>query len=475
MLLTITTTHRPATDLGYLLHKNPARLHSRRQSYGVAHVFYPEASLDRCTAALFVEVDPVGLVRDRKGFSATAGLMDQYVNDRPYAASSLLSAAMADTFGSAMGGRSSDRPELVDVPLPLEFSFPALPCRGGEGLLRTLFEPLGYVVEARQLGLDERFPSWGASPYFSVTLTTTSALHLALTHLYVLIPVLDNTKHYWVGEDEVEKLLAKGEPWLGSHPQRDLIVRRYLKHRRSLADLAIDRLVESDGSAVEDAEAADGTEAVRGDEQEQRLERGISLNERRMETVAAVVDGLLASSVIDLGCGEGRLLKQLLPMKGISRVTGMDVSHRNLQVARERLNLERMPKMLQEKLTLLHGSLVYRDARFSGYDVAAVVEVIEHLDELRLGMFTRVVFEFARPKAVVVTTPNSEYNVKFPSLPAGRFRHPDHRFEWTRAQFEDWAQQQAHRFGYAVRFEGIGDADATLGAPTQMAVFTNQQ
>jgi 3' terminal RNA ribose 2'-O-methyltransferase Hen1 len=475
MLLTIATTHRPATDLGYLLHKNPARLHSRRQSYGVAHVFYPEAGEDRCTAALFVEVDPVGLVRDRKGFSATAGLMDQYVNDRPYAASSLLSAAMADTFGSAMGGRSADRPELVETPLPLEFTLPALPCRGGESLLRALFEPLGYNVDARHLSLDERFPTWGASPYFSVTLKTTSALHLALTHLYVLIPVLDNTKHYWVGEDEVEKLLAKGEPWLSAHPQRELIVRRYLKHRRSLADIAIDRLVESDGSAAEDAGAADGTVAVRGDEQEQRLERGMSLNERRMECVTGVVETLRASSVIDLGCGEGRLLKQLLPMKGVSRVTGMDVAHRSLQVARERLNFDRMPKMLQDKLTLLHGSLVYRDARFSGYDVATVVEVLEHLDESRLDMFTRVVFEFARPKAVVVTTPNSEYNVKFPSLPAGRFRHPDHRFEWTRAQFEEWAQQQAHRFGYAVRFESIGEVDAILGAPTQMAVFANQQ
>jgi 3' terminal RNA ribose 2'-O-methyltransferase Hen1 len=475
MLLTITTTHRPATDLGYLLHKNPARLHSRHQSYGVAHVFYPEASQDRCTATLFVEVDPVGLVRDRKGITATAGLMDQYVNDRPYAASSLLSTAMADMFGSAMGGRSADRPELVETPLPLEFSLPALPCRGGGSLLRALFEPLGYEVEARQLSLDERFPAWGASPYFSVKLKTTSALHLALVHLYVLIPVLDNTKHYWVGEDEVEKLLAKGELWLSSHPQRDLIVRRYLKHQRSLADLAIDRLVESDGSAVEDAESPDGADAVRGDEQEQRLERGISLNERRMESVAGVVDGLRASSVIDLGCGEGRLLKQLLPMKGVARVTGIDVSHRSLQVARERLSVERMPRMLKDKLTLLHGSLVYRDARFSGYDVATVVEVIEHLDESRLGMFARVVFESARPKAAIVTTPNSEYNSKFPSLPAGRFRHPDHRFEWTRAQFENWARQQANRFGYAVRFEGIGDADATLGSPTQMAIFTNQK
>ncbi|MBQ0933442.1 3' terminal RNA ribose 2'-O-methyltransferase Hen1 [Ideonella alba] len=474
MLLAITTTHRPATDLGYLLHKHPERVHSRRQSYGVAHVFFPEVSEERCTAALFVEVDPVGLVRDRKGTSASAALMDQYVNDRPYAASSLLSAAMADTLGSAMGGRSADRPELVGVPLPLVFSLPTLPCRGGERLLRALFEPLGYEVDARQLPLDERSPSWGASPYFSVQLRTTAPLHLALTHLYVLIPVLDNSKHYWVGEDEVDKLLARGEPWLGTHPQRDLIVRRYLKHRRSLADLAIDRLVVSDGSTAEDAATADGTDAPRGDEQEHRLERSLSLNERRLEAVAAVVESLQASSVIDLGCGEGRLLKQLLPMKGVVRLTGMDVSHRSLQLARERLNLDRQPQMLQDKLSWLHSSLVYRDARFAGYDLATLVEVIEHLDEPRLGMLSRVVFEFARPKAVVVTTPNVDYNARFPALPAGRMRHPDHRFEWTRPQFQAWAQQQADRFGYAVRFEGIGDADAHLGAPTQMAVFTLQ-
>jgi 3' terminal RNA ribose 2'-O-methyltransferase Hen1 len=474
MLLTITTTHRPATDLGYLLHKNPARLHSRRQSYGVAHVFYPQADEDRCTAALFVEVDPVGLVRDRKGFSATAGMTDQYVNDRPYAASSLLSAAIADALGSALGGRSADRPELVDTPIPLEFAIPALPCRGGEDLLRTLFEPLGYAVQAHRLPLDDRFPAWGASPYFSVTLKTTAALHRALAHLYVLIPVLDDAKHYWVGEDEVEKLLAKGEPWLGSHPQRELIIRRALKHRRHLADLALERLIEPDGAAADEARTADEPLALRGDEQEQRLERDISLNERRLDRVVATLADLHAGSVIDLGCGEGRLLRQLLPMKNLSRVTGVDVSHRSLQIARERLNLDRLPQPMQDKLSLLHGSLMYRDARFSAYDAATVVEVIEHLDEPRLHIFARVVFEYARPKAVIVTTPNREYNARFPALPAGRLRHPDHRFEWTRTQFRQWADQQARNFGYAVRLEDIGDVDASLGAPTQMAVFTLQ-
>ncbi len=472
MLLTITTTHRPATELGYLLHKNPAHLHSRQQSYGTAHVFYAEAADEKCTAVLFVAIDPVGLVRDRKGFAANAGLMDQYVNDRPYAASSLLSAALADTFRSAMGGRSTDRPALAQLAIPLEFGLPAQPCRGGEALLRALFEPLGYAVEARQLALDERFPSWGASPYFNVTLRVTATLQSALAHLYVLMPVLDNSQHYWVGEEEIAKLLRKGEPWLGTHPQREHIVRRYLKHQRSLADLAIDRLAESDGETADVPFAADALDAVAAADREQKLERFIGLNEQRMTAVAALVENLGAASLIDLGCGDGKLLRQLLPVKTLSRLTGVDASHRVLEIARDRCQLDRLPVHLQNKLSLLHASLVYRDDRFAGYDVATVIEVIEHLDPARLGTFTRVLFEFAHPKAIILTTPNRDYNTRFGLLPAGQLRHPDHRFEWTRAEFAQWASEQASRFGYALRLEAIGTPDPLLGSATQMAIFT---
>lgn len=467
MLLTLTTTHAPATDLGYLLHKHPARLHSRRQSWGTAHVFYPQADAERCTAALYVDVDPIGLVRDRKGPGGATGLLDQYVNDRPYTASSLLSAAIAETFGSALNGQAAERPELALQPIPLEFELPVLPCRGGEPLLRSLFEPLGYQVQARRLPLDPRFPAWGASAYFHVKLCITATLQAALGHLYVLVPVLDDQKHYWVGEDEVDKLLKRGEAWLGTHPQADLIVRRYLKHQRSLAGLALDRLM--------DDEAGEGTapaDAARSEEREQGLERTISLNERRLAAVAGVVEALQAGSVIDLGCGEGRLLKPLLALRSVSRLTGVDVSHRALEIARERLHVDRLPAAVQQKLTLLHGSLTYRDARFAGHDLATVVEVIEHLDAARLGTFTRVLFECARPRAIVMTTPNREYNALFPMLPAGLFRHPDHRFEWTRAEFQAWAGEQAQRHSYDVRHEPIGDVDAALGAPTQMAIFT---
>ena len=148
MLLTLTTTHNPATDLGYLLHKNPAKLHSFELSFGKAHVFYPEATSERCTAALLLDVDPVGLVRGKRG-QHEGGTLDQYVNDRPYVLSSFLSVAMGRAFGTAMSGRSKGRQELADQAMPLTANLTVVACRAGEGLIRELFEPLGYSVSYR--------------------------------------------------------------------------------------------------------------------------------------------------------------------------------------------------------------------------------------------------------------------------------------------------------------------------------------
>lgn len=134
MLLTITYTGKPATDLGYLLHKNPFRVHSFEQVFGGAYVFYPETAPERCTAGLFLEIDPIGLVRNRRGPAGEAHALEEYVNDRPYAASSFLSVAVARTFGTAMTGKSKERQELADAALPLEARIAVLPCRGGESL-----------------------------------------------------------------------------------------------------------------------------------------------------------------------------------------------------------------------------------------------------------------------------------------------------------------------------------------------------
>ncbi|MFQ5595262.1 MAG: 3' terminal RNA ribose 2'-O-methyltransferase Hen1 [Anaerolineae bacterium] len=464
MLLTITTTQPPATDLGYLLHKHPARFQSFELSFGQAHVFYPEATEERCTAALLLDVDPVGLVR-RRGQPAGGFALQQYVNDRPYVASSFLSVAIAQVYGTALAGRSKDRPELAQTPIPLRAKVAVLPCRGGEPLLRRLFEPLGYHVTAQGYGLDAQFPDWGESHYFTVTLEATCRLSELLAHLYVLVPVLDDEKHYWVGEDEIEKLLHHGGEWLASHPDRELIASRYLKGQRRLTRQALAQLV------AEDQPDPDAEEEHR-DQEEQAVETRIGLHEQRIGTVVAVLKSAGAKRVLDLGCGEGRLLRALLKDMTFEEIVGVDVAHRALEMAHQRLHLDRLPPRQRGRIKLIHGSLTYRDKRLAGYDAATVVEVIEHLDEWRLRAFERVVFEFAQPGMVVITTPNAEYNVKFETLAAGRFRHRDHRFEWTRDEFQAWANRVAEQHGYTVRFIPIGPEDPLVGAPTQLGVFT---
>lgn len=464
MLLTISNTQEPATDLGYLLHKNPASVQSFDLAFGKAHVFYTEATRTRCTAALLLDFDPVGLVRTRRGPTGEAGALQQYVNDRPYVASSFLSVAIARVFASAIGGTSKGRPELVDKPLPLVAKVAVIAARGGKDLLHRLFEPLGYTVRSEHHVLDEQFPDWGEGPYYAVELEQTIPLKDLLTHLYVLIPVLDAEKHYWVSQDEVEKLLRRGEGWLETHPERELIVTRYLRYQKRLASEALERLI---GEEEPEPEAEQDKKA----EQEEAIERPLLLNDIRLQRVVEALKQTGAGRVIDLGCGEGKLLRQLLKDKQFQEIAGMDVSYRSLEIASDRLHLETMPAKQKERIRLFQGSLMYRDKRLSGFDAAAVIEVIEHLDPPRLAAFERVVFEHAKPGAVVVTTPNSEYNVRFPTLPAGKFRHKDHRFEWTRPEFQKWATEIATRFGYTVEFRSVGNEDVEVGAPTQMGVF----
>ena len=438
-------------------------------TFGKAFVFFPEATDSRCTAALLIDVDPVGMVRGRAG-SMGGGLLDQYVNDRPYAASSFLSVAMTRVYGSAFRGQCKERPELVDSVIPLTAKMPALPCRrGGDVFLRNLLEPLGYSVKASRLPLDEKFPEWGAGPYFSVEIEKTTTLKEMLSHLYVLIPVLDDNKHYYVGDDEVEKLLKKGEGWLASHPEKEAITRRYLKYQPSLAREALARLVEEEDPAFEKGEES-------GPACEEPLEREISLNDARLGAVMAALKGSGAKRVADLGCGEGKLIRELLKERQFEQIIGMDVSVRALEIANERLHLETIPSRMRDRITLIHGSLLYRDRRLEGLDAAAVVEVIEHLDPPRLAAAERVIFEFAKPKTVILTTPNIEYNVMWKLEETGqKFRHGDHRFEWTRQEFQTWANGIAARFGYSVNFLAIGPEDAKVGAPTQMAVFALKQ
>lgn len=459
MLLTITTTHQPATDLGFLLMKHPDNVHAVELSFGTATLFYPEATEARCTAAITLDVDAVELVRGK------GSIEDQYVNDRPYAASSLLSVALGRLLNTAMGGRSKLRQELADQAIPLEAMITPLPARGGLDLLERMFAPLGYTVEVEAIPLDPAHPDWGNSPYVTLRLSGQVRLAALLTHLFVLIPVLDNNKHYYVGEAEVEKLLRKGEGWLETHPDRELIVRRYLRGFGGLVRKARQLLDER-------VEAEEPEEHAARDSAEEAIEKPIRLNDQRMELVVALIRELGAASVIDLGCGEGRLLRELLKLPGLSKIAGVEVAPRVLAGAGDRLKLDHMPDMKRQRIELLQGSLVYRDDRLKGFDVAAVIEVIEHMEAERLPAFEANVFGHARPGAVIVTTPNREYNALFEGMKPDAMRHPDHRFEWTRAEFRHWAESVGLAHGYAVRFDGIGSEDPNHGHPTQVAIFT---
>nr|WP_217168067.1 3' terminal RNA ribose 2'-O-methyltransferase Hen1 [Sanguibacter keddieii] len=466
-------TFGDASDLGFVLHKHPARAQELDLPVGRAHVFYPEATAARCTVALLLEVDPVGLVRGKK-LGKDSFALGQYVNDRPYAASSLVAVALGRVFRSALNGVCTARPELVGQEVPLTLHVPALPSRGGADLVRRLFEPLGWTVDARALPLDEQVPAWGDSRYVDLTLTGTTTVQRALSHLYVLLPVLDDAKHYWVDDTEVDKLLRAAGEWLGTHPEQETITTRYLAHQRDLVADAVGRL-DPETAALEGAGRTEGAErAGAADDPEGSVPRPPSLARVRREALLAELETLGATTVVDLGCGEGALLRELLHDPRYTSVLGVDVSHRELARAERRLGLDRMPDAQRARLGLLQSSVTYRDDRFAGHDAVVLSEVVEHLDLPRLPALERTVFEHAAPRHVLVTTPNAEHNVRYPALAGGGFRHPDHRFEWTRAELADWAEQVGERYGYTVRYVPVGEDDPEVGPPTQMAVFSRR-
>jgi len=467
MLLTVSTTHRPATDLGYLVHKNPFRCQARKLPFGIVNIFYPEASEEKCTLAVLLDVDTVGLVRGRRKQN-TGMPIERYVNDRPYVCSSFMSITLSRVFGQTLNGKCKEKPELVETPMPLTVKMSVLPCRGGEGFLKRLFEPLGYSVDAQGYALDENFPEWGLSPYYTVKLSKKTSVMELFNHLYVLIPVLDNQKHYYIDKDEIGKLLRRGEGWLSEHPERDNIAKRYLKYLRSYAQEAILRLMEINPTGEDVTDQAEA-------QSEEKIEKALNLNDERLGAVLSALRASQAETVVDLGCGSGKLLRLLLREKQFRKIVGFDVSIRALEIAHERLHLNDLPPMQKERIELLHGSLMYRDRRLEGFDAAAVIEVIEHLDQPRLKAFERVVFEFARPDTIIMTTPNREYNTMWETIGPDNLRHQDHRFEWTCDEFVAWANGIGETYGYNTKFLPVGAADDKLGAPTQMCIFSEEK
>ena len=462
MILTITTQHNPGSDLSYLLHKHPDKFQSIKLSIGKAHVYYPESNDDKVTVALLLDVDPIDLVKGVKNRSIREFTLGQYVNDRPYVSSSFMSVALSKAFSTAMNGTCNAKPELVDIEMDFKVKMSVVSAsKGGEILIRNLFEPLGYNVDLERHPLDEKFESWGDSKYFTVELQNKLKLKDLLSHLYVMLPVLDNDKHYYVNQDEINKLLDKGKGWLETHPEKEQITKRYLINLKSLTRQALDLLSEeklvSEGDIVEEST-----------EEKKKFE---SLHDKRLDFVLEKAIELGAKKVVDLGSGEGKLIRRLLKSKQFENILGMDVSYSELLKAKDRLHYNDMPPKQKERLELIQGSLIYRDDRLRGYDLATVIEVIEHMELNKLPAFERVLFEFARPKAVILTTPNSEYNKTFEKMDEGTLRHHDHRFEWNREEFKAWAENVAAKYKYKLEILPVGDVHEEFGAPTQMGIF----
>ncbi len=292
MLITLTCNAPNAHEIGYLLGKNPTSVYERAFSAGTVWVFYPEVTDERVTVALLTDIDPVGLVR---GPSALTQL-DQYVNDRPYVASSLVSVALNTAFSSALAGKSRERPERLDERMRWEVALPAVACDAGEELMTRLFAPLGYTLTTTRMPLDPRFPAWGQSHIYALRLEGEQTVRALLSHLYVLLPVLDNSKHYFVGADETDKLLAHGAGWLQAHPERELIARRYLRYKQTLVQSALTRLLESDETRAPSEIADVGT--LEAPESLDAEEIDMGLHEQRLNAVLAAVREIGAQSLV---------------------------------------------------------------------------------------------------------------------------------------------------------------------------------
>lgn len=463
MLLTITTENERAEELSYLLHKSPDKLQSFDITGGKAHVFYPEYTKTKCSVSLLLEIDTIELIRNIR-LPDNGFMLKNYINDRPYVASSFTSHSIATVFSSAMNGKCSLKPELIEVEMSFEVNISLLKIKGGNSeWINRIFVPLGYEVEYKRHVLNENFPKWGESNYYSLKLKNKLTLQKLLSQLYVLLPVFDYEKHYFISTNEIDKLLEKGRDWLITHPEKEMITKRYLNNLKKYYNPALERLKDDNEEDIyqEDLEKLNEAE----------IEKKLSLNKQRLKAVFDKVKDSGFNSIMDLGCGEGKLLKMLLKDSKFSKITGMDVSFSELQKAKDNLYYDNLSDKQKERINLFQGSLIYKDERLKNHQIATVIEVIEHIELDMLRSFEKILFSYLEPQMIVITTPNSEYNKKYEKLSQESFRHHDHRFEWNRKEFLEWLNYIKDKYNYGFEVFEIGDIDKELGSPTQMAVL----
>lgn len=464
MLFTLTCTGPHAPRLPELFNRNPQELHTVTLSAGRVHLFFPELTSERVTAAFLLDLEPAGVERRPRGGMHAPKLVADILHDRAYISSATLISALGPLLEPILEPCGKTARAGCQQSLPLEAHLHAVTCRrGGVALLQRLFVPLGFELHAEPLV--PMAQQGGGSYVWQLVLKRECPLQVFLRHLYLLTAVMDDDAPEWEREDEAERLLTLGETWLSDHPEQAWILERGRSIRRRLLHPGLEPLLSMAGERPVDRLRAlePGLEA--------RLEAGLNLVSRRLQAVVRVLEQQRISRVGDLGCGEGRLLKELLARPQFKRIVGLDVAVECLERASRRLRLDQLPEAQADRVQLLHGSVLYYDKRLEGLEALTLLEVLEHIDPEKLPLVEEVLFEGLRPPLVIVTTPNQSFNGRLEGLLAGQLRHSDHRFEWTREQARRWAEGVSYRHSYRFQLEELGERDLEVGAPTVMVIF----
>jgi 3' terminal RNA ribose 2'-O-methyltransferase Hen1 len=440
-------------------------------SFGEGYVYFQENPQGDNSLSLLVDVDPLATVQGRGQLSHMDGL---YVNDRAYVPSSLLTSALTKAFGTALSGRCKERPELASTPIDWTVSVPVVTSDWRTEILWSLFGPLGYEVRMAHVEREGHRSSHPdvASDLTGVKLCTTATMREVLSHLVVLIQVLDQDNHRWLDEQDLDPFMRRVEGWLPEHPYGMFILKRALKHQKHLIKAVIAKF-----PAIVDSQArisSINSEMWDASQLEEYADQPLSLNRQRFAVVQELIERLQPRSLVDLGCGDGSFIGFLANgalLHPMERIIGMDVSASELARAKTRMeHLSSLPGR-RTPVEWLLGSLLYRDPRIKGLDMAILIEVIEHIDPWRLPALERQVFGEGGYASIVVTTPNREFNLIYGLSEEHSLRHRDHRFEWTRQEFQEWVQKIASQYGYEWQIQGIGTVSLDHGSPSQMVLF----
>ncbi|WP_141431100.1 3' terminal RNA ribose 2'-O-methyltransferase Hen1 [Bacillus sp. 03113] len=450
MQLSVKAVGDGAKILSYLIAKNPYNLYDRDEKSNRVRLVYTVFDEKEVEVVIFVTPDPVELVRN----SANAFDITQYINDREFAVSSLFCTNIRKALGTALNGKPKEEyQKWVNHPFELHMNFGPVASHLSDENIVELLHPLGYIVEIERGETNYSFELKQRSSSRFIHLKGQQTIQQALRHLFILIPVIDNYKHYFIDEHEIEKLVRYGEGWLDSHPLREYIIKQSLRFSELINQFP--------------------SLAKKDDEEEHSSAPKVRLNELRYQAVVEKIKSLSQrASIVDFGSGEGKLSVRLSNIPDVKEVLAVEPSETAQLRAIQRFEKASYNQTHVSPTPIL-GSLFYYDERLLNKDVMILCEVIEHIDEYRLPNIMKTIFREYQPKTLIVTTPNREYNEVYAMDEI--VRHSDHRFEWTRQEFKSKCETWIKNVLYSMEFEGIGLEHEEYGHPTQMCTFVRKE